>query len=216
MNLVLLGKPGSGKGTQAVLLEKKLGLFYLAAGDLARKISKGNPRIAKIMQEGELIPEKEMSKYVLDYLEQKAPTGENILFEGWPRFVSQYHVLEAWLAKRDSKVDVVVHLDVDEETVVRRLGARRVCEKCGTVYNLITDPPPSPTTCKCGGKLMTRSDDNPESIRERFAEYEANTAKVVEYAAELGLLIEVDATKRVDEVQVDILTKLKEFLPTQF
>src|SRR3989344_1126984 len=147
MNLVLLGAPGSGKGTQAEKLAKKLGLFYLQTGKLSREWAVKNDKIKKIIESGKLIPEKIMTEFVMDYLEKNVPDGKNILFEGFPRFISQFEDYEKWLKSKDQDIEAVISLDLREAEAVKRLSSRRICDKCGEVYNLITNPPPKPNRC---------------------------------------------------------------------
>ncbi|KKS65654.1 MAG: Adenylate kinase [candidate division WWE3 bacterium GW2011_GWB1_42_6] len=105
MNIILLGSPGSGKGTQAEMLAKKLDLFCLQTGDLSREWAEKDARINAIVDGGKLIPEKEMTEYVMKYLEEKVPSGANILFEGFPRFIPQYVEYEKWLASKGQRID---------------------------------------------------------------------------------------------------------------
>ncbi|OGM28070.1 hypothetical protein A2962_05640 [Candidatus Woesebacteria bacterium RIFCSPLOWO2_01_FULL_39_61] len=208
MNLILLGEPGSGKGTQAEMLVKKLGLYYLQGGELAREWAEKDERIKKIVESGELIPEKEMTEFVRKYLEEKVPEGENILFEGFPRFIPQFEDYEKWLNSKGSKIDAVISLDMSEDAAIKRLSSRRVCENCGEVYNLITNPPPAPDRCKCGGRLVQRKDDNPDSIKVRFQYYRNNTKKLIDYLESQGRLIKVDADRPIQIIFDEILEKL--------
>ncbi|KKQ41749.1 MAG: Adenylate kinase [Microgenomates group bacterium GW2011_GWC1_37_8] len=208
MNLVLLGAPGSGKGTQAEKLAKKLGLFYLQTGKLSREWAVKNDEIKKIIESGKLIPEKIMTEFVMDYLEKNVPDGKNILFEGFPRFISQFEDYEKWLKSKDQDIEAVISLDLREAEAVKRLSSRRICDKCGEVYNLITNPPPKPNRCKCGGKLLRRKDDNPKSIKVRFKYYEDNTKKLIDFLDKKGQLIRVNAAQPIDFVFEDILRKL--------
>lgn len=209
MNIVLLGAPGSGKGTQAELLSEKLNLFYLQTGELSREWAGKDARIRKIINSGKLIPEKEMTGYVMRYLENKIPDGVNILFEGFPRFISQYEEYERWLTSKRQKIDAVISLDISEEEAVKRLSSRRICEKCGEVYNLVTNPPQESGKCdKCGSKLARREDDRPESIKVRFAYYRDNTKRLIDYLDKKRKLIRVDAARPIQIIFEDILERL--------
>ncbi len=208
MNLVILGAPGSGKGTQAEMLSKKLNLFYLQTGELSREWATKDKRIKEIIESGKLIPEEEMTEYVMDYLENKVPEGKNILFEGFPRFISQFEEYEKWLSSKGSKIDAIISLDMTEEAAIKRLSSRRICDKCKKVYNLVTNPPVNPNTCDCGGNLVQRSDDNPESIKVRFGYYRDNTKKLMDFLAEQGKLIRVDADRPIMEIYEDILKRI--------
>src|SRR3989339_281942 len=200
MNIVILGAPGSGKGTQSEMITKKFGLFYLQAGELAREWGKTNPRIQQIVEKGELVPEEEMTEYVKQYLEKNVPDTQNILFEGFPRFISQFEEYERWLFAKGQKIDSIVSLDITQDAAIRRLSSRRVCQKCGQVYNLVTNPPAVSGICKCGGSLIQRDDDNPESIKIRFEYYHNNTQKLISYLAGRGRLIRIDADRPIKTV----------------
>ena len=208
MNVVLLGLPGSGKGTQAELISKEFNLYYFQTGEFSRKLALKNLRIRKIVEKGELIPEKEMTKYVLEYLDEELPQGKNILFEGFPRFVSQFENLEGWLKIRGQKVDKVLFLNLSEEEVIRRLSSRRICKICGKVYNLITNPPKG-KNCECGGGLEQRSDDNIKSIKIRLKYYRENTGVLVNYLERLGRLAKINAERPILEIFEDIKKNLK-------
>jgi adenylate kinase len=209
MNIIILGVPGSGKGTQVERLAERFGLYSLQSGDLSREWAKKDKRIKKIVQSGELIPEKEMTEYVLKHLEQNASSREDIIFEGWPRFVTQYQDLENWLSKRGQKINAVIFLDIKKDTVVKRLSFRRICSKCGETYNLITDSPSTKGKCQCGEKLIRRKDDSPKSIKTRFEFYRNNTGKLVDFLRKKGQLIEVDGERPIEVIFEDILKRLK-------
>jgi len=210
MNVVLLGAPASGKGTQANLLSKKLKLFHFQTGKLSRDLAKRDLRIRKIINSGKLIPEEEMTMYALDHLNKVKPDFSNILFEGFPRFISQYKALENFLKLKGDDIDAVVSLDIDEMEAIKRLSSRRICEKCGEIYNLITDPPKKSGLCSCGGKLVQREDDKPKSIKVRFEYYEDNTKKLIDYLQSNGKLIRINAARPIKVIFDDILKKLKE------
>jgi adenylate kinase len=202
MNIILLGPPGSGKGTQARLLADTLGLYYLEAGKLSRKWAKKDPKIKKIVESGGLIPEKKMSAYVYKHLESKHPEADNILFEGYPRFVSQYEDLENWLQKRGGKIDKVLYLNVGEDEIIKRLSVRRMDKKTGKIYNLKTEPPPASVDPK---DLTLRADDKPKAIKERLEEFGKNTFPIVSYAQKQGKLVEVNGEDSVETVFESIM-----------
>jgi adenylate kinase len=211
MNIILLGLPGSGKGTQAELLSGKFSLFYLQTGRLSRKWAKTDPEIKKITDSGRLIPEDKMTEFVHNFLEDKIPDGKNILFEGYPRYVTQYQFLEKWLNGKNEKIDAVVFLDISQKEAIKRLVSRRTCKKCGEVYNLITNPPKA-GICKCGGSLVQRKDDIPQAIKTRFLVYKENTKEVVDYAKDKGTLINIDADRPIDLIHKDIVSKLQKYV----
>lgn len=205
MNIVLLGSPASGKGTQAELLCQKFGLYHLSTGDVSRELAKKDIRIGEIVASGKLVPQEEMTMYVINFLTKEKPGLKNILFEGFPRFISQYEALEAFLKTNGDDIDVVFSLDVSKEEAVKRISARRICQKCGKAYNLATNPPKVFGTCECGEKLILRSDDKPESIRVRFEYYKNNTEKLIDYLDKKGKLIRINGERSVEEIQTDLI-----------
>ena len=130
MNILMLGALGSGKGTQARLLAKKLSLFYFESGDFLRKLAKSNPSIdERINKKGELLPDEEMFSLLTEHLESKSPARENLLLEGYPRSIKQYELLKGWLAEKSQKIDCVIFLEISEKEVMRRTSARRIDRK---------------------------------------------------------------------------------------
>lgn len=208
MNIIILGPPGSGKGTQAKLLAEKLSLYHFQTGKFSRDLAKRDPRIKKIIDSGKLIPEQEMTSYVSKYLEEKVPDAEDILFEGYPRFITQHEYLKGWMQSKGRKINAVISLDISEKEAIRRLSARRICGQCGDVYNLITNPP-SGDKCRCGGKLIQREDDSPKSIIVRFKYYKDNTKKLIDYVEKTGNLIRVDGERPIKVIFEDIMARLK-------
>lgn len=203
MNIIVLGPPGSGKGTQAKQLAEALNFFYFEAGDFARELAKKDSRIDKIVERGDLIPEQEMTKYVSQYLKENVLGAQNIVFDGYPRFLTQYKFLEGWLDKRASRIDKVFLLEVSDKEVVRRISARRICHDCGTVYNLMSNPPPE-GKCECGGELIQRKDDTPEAIKERLKVYKENVLPMVAYIEKEGLLQKINGERPIQEIFQEI------------
>lgn len=209
MNVILLGAPASGKGTQAVLLSKKLGLYYFRAGELARSLREKSERLKKIIDSGELVPEDEMSMYVIDFLARERPSTKNILFEGFPRFISQYEALSKFLLTKGDNIDAIIALEMREQDAIDRISGRRVCAKCGENYNLSTNLPKNVGICdKCGGELFQREDDKPAAIKVRFDFYHKNTKELIEYLAKKKALIKVNAAQPIEEVFKETVKKL--------
>ena len=205
MNVVLLGSPASGKGTQAEILCREFHLFHLSTGDVLRKLAETDPRIKEIVESGKLIPSEEMSMHVLDFLEHEKPDLKNILFEGFPRFINQYEALANFLTSKGDKIDVVISLEVSEKVAIDRISSRRVCEKCGENFNIVTKSPKKEGICdKCGGKLIQRKDDNPESVKVRFEYYQENTKELINYLDKKGILTKVDGERPIDEIASDL------------
>lgn len=208
MNIILLGAPASGKGTQADLLTREFGLYHLQTGQIARDLAKKDERIKQIIESGKLIPEEEMTMHVIDHLSNKKNNMKDILFEGFPRFISQYEALKNYLETKGDDIDKVFTLDISEDEAIKRISSRRICEKCGEVYNLVTNPP-SGDKCKCGGKLIQRADDKKEAIKVRFRYYEQNTKKLIDYLDQKGQVEHVDAERSIEEIFADIKKRIK-------
>ena len=205
MNIIILGPQASGKGTQARLLSGNLGFFYFESGDFWREKAKSDPRIDEIInKKGELLPDEETFSLVRDFLKKKAPPSDNLLLDGYPRSLKQYELLKNWLSQEGKKIDLAILLKISDEEAVRRLSARVVCEKCGTVYNLITNPPPD-GKCKCGGNLVQRPDDQPEAIKRRLEAYHRVTAPLTNVLKKEGILVEVDGERPITVISTDLL-----------
>jgi adenylate kinase len=208
-NVVLLGPPGAGKGTLAQRLASELGYLHLSTGDVLRdEVARGTElgRLAKeYMDKGELVPD----EVILSMVKEHVGDRRGVLFDGFPRTLAQAEGL-AGIAP----VDVVVYLEIGRDEVVRRLSARRVCPKCGAVYNLVTQPPKEDERCdRCGEALVQRRDDTPEVISRRFEVYLRDSAPLVKYYEEKGILVRVDAARSPEEVLADVLRALRNDCP---
>ncbi|MET1125067.1 MAG: adenylate kinase [Archaeoglobaceae archaeon] len=216
MNLILLGAPGAGKGTQAKKIAEKYGLVHIATGDILREaVAKGTElgkKAKEYMDRGELVPDEIVIGIVKERLQQPDCSGGFIL-DGFPRTLAQAEALDKMLEELGMKIDAVINIAVPEEEVVRRIAYRRTCRNCGAVYNLIYSPPKEDNKCdRCGGELYQRDDDKEEVVRERFRVYRERTEQLIEYYRKKGILYEVDGTKDIEEVfkQItDILDRIK-------
>jgi adenylate kinase len=209
MNIVLFGKPGAGKGTQATLLADALGLPTLATGDVLRgAVREGTPlgKAAKAaMDRGDLVPDDVILGIMKDTL-AKQPYARGVLLDGVVRTVPQAQGLERVFSELGRSVDVVLAFDIDNEEIVRRLSGRTVCENCQTPY---TGRDPGAACQKCGGKLVRRKDDEPEAIRRRLQVYEAQTAPVFDWYSRNGARVAVvDAVGPVNDVTTRALRAL--------
>ncbi|EKE13546.1 MAG: hypothetical protein ACD_13C00010G0032 [uncultured bacterium] len=205
MNIVLLGSPASGKGTQAEILCQKFGLFHLSTGDIARKLAAEDPRIKEIVTSGKLIPPEEITMHVLDFLQKNKPDLKDILFEGFPRFVSQYEALDNFLKTKGDDIDIVISLEVPMEVAIKRISSRWMCSKCGQIYNTESNPPKISGICdKCGGQLIQREDDKPESVKTRFEYYINNTKELIDYLDLKGKLTRVNGDRPIEEIAKDL------------
>jgi adenylate kinase len=206
MNVVLLGSPASGKGTQADLLCKKFNLYHLSTGEVARKLAEKDQRIREIIDSGKLIPAEEMTMHVINFLSNEKSDLKNILFEGFPRFISQFEALSNFLITKGDNLDLVISLEVSQGEAIKRISSRRVCEVCGENFNLITKPPEFSGKCdKCGSNLIQRKDDNEDSVKVRFEYYENNTKELIDYVERIGKLTKVNGERPIDEIQKDLI-----------
>lgn len=194
MNIAILGPQGSGKGTQAELLVRDLGLARFETGKFFRESA--NLEIKTLIDQGKLVPDEITNKVILEFI-QKNPEG-NMLFDGSPRTVSQYEVIKKYLQR-------VIFLKISEGETVRRLSARRKCGVCGQIYNLITAP------AKCDhNQPVQREDDKPEAIKKRLELFKTQTGPVIETAGQDGILLEIDGERPIEVVHEDIMDKLRQ------
>lgn len=210
MNLVILGPQGSGKGTQAELLTKRFGFNYVEMGNILRSIANSdNPhaeQVSESMKKGEKVPDEFVRLIAWDHI-SKMDKNKGFLFDGYPRSVSQYEHIEDMLRKFGQKLDKVIYVRISEDEVIKRLSARRICKKCGNIYNIITKPSPKGEfECECGGRLYQREDDQPEAIKQRLQW--GWTTEVKEKAKNEGILIEINGEGPIDVIQKDIVSKL--------
>ena len=215
MRIVLVGPPGAGKGTQAQFIASHLAIPKISTGDIFRSnVSQGTPlgRQAKeYMDRGDLVPDEVTIAMVRDRLgEEDAQDG--FLLDGFPRNVPQAETLKKQLLDWEQRLTVVLELVVDEDEVVRRLSGRRTCRRCERVWHIMFDPPTRDGICDaCGGELFQRDDDREETVRHRLEVYKKQTAPLVSYYADEGILIGIDATGPVEEVTERALAALRPF-----
>ncbi len=200
----MMGAPGAGKGTQAKLLEERLGLTHISTGDILRDARNGGTPLGRqaddYMRAGRLVPDDVVIGIVADRLAH-LDGRRGFLLDGFPRTVAQAKSLDAMLAKRREPLDAVVAIAVPEDELVRRLAGRRVCRNCQTMYQVDPANPSSPTACaRCGGELYQREDDREETVRARFDVHARSTAPVLQHYREAGLLREIVGTGTPDEV----------------
>ncbi len=206
--LVLLGAPGAGKGTQAELLEERLGACHLSTGDIFRAAKAMNdgdrtPALSdalEYMRRGELVPDKTVLDLVAERVKCLRCEG-GFLLDGFPRTVAQAEALERLLQSQRLHLDAVLSYDLPIETVVARLGGRRTCRDCKAVFHVAARPPAKPDVCDhCGGPLYQREDDRPESIRIRMEAYEQSTAPLIQFYGERNLLLRIPAEGTPEEI----------------
>ncbi|GEA18252.1 adenylate kinase [Moorella sp. E306M] len=198
MRLVLLGPPGAGKGTQAALICKHLGIPHISTGDMFRQAIKEGTELGrqaeKYLQSGGLVPDDVTIGLIQERLSQ-SDCRQGFLLDGFPRTVAQAEALDAWLAGRKEKLDAVIDIEVPREELMARLTGRRVCRQCGATYHLQYNPPAEAGKCDvCGGELIQRADDTAATVGKRLDVYNEQTAPLITYYRQRGLLKEIDGS----------------------
>lgn len=194
-NLIMLGAPGSGKGTRAVAICEVLGIVQVATGDLFRHNLKNNTELGKLaksyMDKGELVPDDVTAAMVKDRLMQ-ADTEKGFVLDGFPRTLKQAEMLDDILKEMNREITAVVYLDVADEEIVKRISGRMVCEKCQAPYHKEYTPPKTEGVCdKCGGTLYTRDDDKPETVQKRLNVYRTTTLPLVDFYEKKNLIVKI-------------------------
>ena len=185
MNLILLGPPGAGKGTQAQRIVERYHIPQISTGDILRAAVKdGTPLGTKakgFMDRGQLVPDEIIIGTIAERLKTK-DCDPGFILDGFPRTIPQAEALQSILTKIGKRIDHVINIEVPSEELVRRLTGRRTCKNCGAMFHLLFQPPKKQETCdRCGGLLYQRADDNEETIRTRLKEYEKQTAPLIQY-----------------------------------
>lgn len=211
--IVLLGPPGAGKGTQAQVISRELNLAHVSSGDLFRENLKNQTELGKLaqgfMNRGELVPDDVTIAMVRERL-MRPDCKEGALLDGFPRTPAQADALSEMLASMGEQVDSVPYISVPAEVLIERLGGRWTCPACGKVYHEIYNPPQEPGKCDLdGAQLVQREDDKAETVERRIRVYMEQTAPLIEYYRQKGLLIEVDGTRSIEEVSSEILAVIK-------
>jgi len=205
MHIVFFGSEGSGKGTQARLLVEKLGFYYFESGEFLRKIAEKNETVKKMLAGGTFVPDKEIVSYVTAYLDEKG-IYDNILFDGFPRSITQYDFLKSWLKEKNVSLNLALILEISEDETVRRLSARRSDPKTGKIYNLVTDPPPADIDRNL---LVQRDDDKPEAIKKRLGWYKEQVLPLIAQLKNEIRVVEVDGERPIDEIQNNLLKEIE-------
>ncbi|WP_046176567.1 adenylate kinase [Domibacillus indicus] len=213
MNLVLMGLPGAGKGTQAEKIVEKYGVPHISTGDMFRAAMKDETELGlkakSFMDKGALVPD-EVTIGIVNERLAKADCGEGFLLDGFPRTVAQAEALENILAGLGRKIDYVINVEVDQDILMGRLTGRRICKSCGATYHLVFNPPSQEDTCdRCGGELYQRADDNAETVQNRLDVNVKQTAPLLAFYSEKGYLKNINGQQDINVVFEDIDELLK-------
>ncbi|MCM3262297.1 MULTISPECIES: adenylate kinase [Bacillales] len=213
MNILFMGPPGAGKGTQAENIVNEFGIPHISTGDAFRlAIKQGTPigiKAKEFMDQGLLVPD-DVTIGIVEERLQQSDCEKGFLLDGFPRTLSQAEALDEILARLNTGLDHVINLKVDREKLLARLTGRRICKNCGSTYHVIFNPPKQEGICdKCGGELYQRSDDNEESVGIRLDEYINKTAPLLTFYENKGLLRQIDGDQEIDAVSSQIASILR-------
>ncbi|WP_436854791.1 adenylate kinase [Staphylococcus caeli] len=214
MNIILMGLPGAGKGTQASEIVKKFPIPHISTGDMFRKAIKDETDLGKeaksYMDRGELVPDEVTVGIVKDRIsEDDAKKG--FLLDGFPRTIEQAEALNNIMQELDRKIDAVINIEVPEEELMNRLTGRRICEKCGTTYHLVFNPPKVDGICDLdGGKLYQREDDNPETVANRLNVNVKQSKPILEFYDNKDVLKNIDGSRDIKVVTKDVIDILED------
>jgi adenylate kinase len=212
MNLIFLGAPGTGKGTQAKILAANKNWPHISTGDILRAAVKNKTELGQkaksYMDAGKLVPD----SLIIEMVAERFSEGDcdaGFILDGFPRTINQAQALDAFFEKEGKAINKVIALEVEAEALIRRLTSRRLCRNCGKDYNIISNPPPIDGKCEvCGGEIYQRTDDNEETVSNRLKVYEEQTTPLKDYYKQQGKLNSIDANKGIEEVQREIKSNL--------
>lgn len=212
MRLILLGAPGSGKGTQAKNIAEKVGITHVASGDLFRAAATRGDELGKqakhYMEKGLLVPDEITIKMILERIE--APDcSKGVMLDGFPRTLEQAKALDKALKNKKQQIDRVFYINVSTDELVRRLSGRFICRKCQAPYHKVSSPPKVEGKCdKCGGELYQRADDTPVTVRKRIDVYTKETSPLIDYYNKAKKLVEIDGEGNIDSITKSIIAAL--------
>lgn len=213
MRLILLGPPGAGKGTQAKRVIEEFDIPHISTGDIFRKNIKEKTglgqKVEGLLAEGKLVPDELTIEIVWDRLDQE-DCKNGFLLDGFPRTIPQAEALDEGLAKRGLKLDRVLNIDVDKDSLVKRLSGRRVCPNCGASYHIDNNPPKVEGICDvCQTPVIQREDDKEQTVLDRIKVYDSQTKPLVDFYNKQDLVFTVDGTLPIDEITNKLVTELK-------
>jgi adenylate kinase len=218
MRLILVGPPGSGKGTQAKLLSKRLQLQHIGTGDILREAIRQNTPLGRkagpYILKGQLVPDDLVNEVIADRF-RRDDRPEGFVIDGYPRTVAQAASFDQVLRQQFLDLSAVLLFRVEDEEIVRRMSGRWSCPQCKSTYHVVSNPPHKPGICDvCGSKLIQRSDDQEETVRERLRQYHANTQGLIAHYRAQGLLHEIVGIGDIEQIYTIILGILKQVHPT--
>lgn len=214
MKIVMLGAPGAGKGTQAIKIADKYDIPHISTGDIFRANIKGGTELGQkaksYIDKGELVPDEVTIGMLLDRIAQDDCKNGYVL-DGFPRTIPQAESLTEALKSQDDRIDFALNIDVPDEAIIKRMSGRRACPKCGATYHIVYAAPKTENICdKCGTELIIRSDDKPETVKDRLNVYHQQTEPLIAYYKTAGVLREVDGTQELPKVFEDVVAILSE------
>ncbi len=214
MKIVMLGAPGAGKGTQAIKIADKYDIPHISTGDIFRANIKGGTELGQkaksYIDKGELVPDEVTIGMLLDRIAQDDCKNGYVL-DGFPRTIPQAKSLTEALKSQGDKIDFALNIDVPDEAIIERMSGRRACPKCGATYHIVYAAPKTENICdKCGTELIIRSDDKPETVKDRLNVYHQQTEPLIAYYKAAGVLREVDGTQELPKVFEDVVAILSE------
>lgn len=212
MQLILMGLPGAGKGTQAELINENFDIPHISTGDMFRQAIKEGTELGKkakgFLDEGALVPD-EVTNGIVEESLSKEDAKKGFLLDGFPRTIPQAKALEEITTRLNQKIDYVIHVDVPEEKLLERLTGRRVCPTCSATYHVVYNPPEKSGICdKDGTELIQREDDTIETVQKRLAVNMEQTKPLLDFYEERGILVTVDGDQAIDNVFEEIQAKI--------
>lgn len=214
MRIIMLGAPGAGKGTQAKMIAGRYDIPHISTGDIFRANIKEGTELGKkaktYMDKGELVPDELVVDLVVDRL-AKEDAKKGYVLDGFPRTIPQAAALDDALLKLNEKIDYVIDVDVPDENIIARMSGRRACTACGGTFHIVHVPPKKEGICDlCGGELILRDDDKPETVKNRLDVYHNQTQPLIDYYNKKEILKAIDGTKDVNDVFDDIVSILEQ------
>ena len=209
MKIVMLGAPGAGKGTQAQRIAERFGIPHVSTGDIFRANIKNQTELGRqvkaIIDAGQLVPDELTIGMLMDRIHED-DCADGYVLDGYPRTIPQAESLTEALAKTGEAIDYAINIDVPDEHIIDRMGGRRSCPGCGAMYHIVYNAPQQDGVCDaCGGSLVIRDDDKPETVKNRLRVYHEQTRPLIDYYSGLGSLKTVDGTQPIEDVYSDIV-----------